>query len=47
MTADPWSPSLVIKAGAKVGRLDMNGRKLDDVVIEEGAYIAEIVNVAE
>ena len=47
ITADPWSPSLVIKAGAKVGRLDMNGRKLDDVVIEEGAYIAEIVNVAE
>ncbi len=47
MTADPWSPSLVIKAGAKVGRLDMNGRTLDDVVIEEGAYIAEIVNVAE
>ena len=47
MTADPWSPSLVIKAGAKVDRLDMNGRPFTDVIIEDGAYVAEIVNVAE
>lgn len=47
MTADPWSPSLVIKAGAKVGILDMNGRPFTDVIIEDGAYVAEIINIAE
>ena len=50
-----WSPSLIIKAGAHVKRLDMNGRTMDDtvhnvykqtVIIEEGAIVDEIVNLA-
>ena len=44
LTADKWSPSLIIKAGAKVGKLNYNGRPTEDVVIEEGAVIGEIIN---
>lgn len=45
-----WAPRLIIKAGAKVKKLDMNGRsRYDangnlDVIIEEGAEVLEIVN---
>lgn len=45
-----WAPSLIIKAGAKVNVLDMNGRsRYDkdgnlDLIIEEGATIGEIIN---
>lgn len=45
-----WSPSLIIKAGAEVKLLDMNGRsRYDsngnlDVIIEDGAVIGEILN---
>ena len=45
-----WSPSLIIKSGAKVGVLNMNGRsRYDkngnlDVIIEEGAIVGEILN---
>ena len=45
-----WSPSLIIKSGAKVKVLNMNGRsRYDakgnlDVIIEEGAQIGEIIN---
>lgn len=47
-----WSPSIIIKSGAKVNVLDMNGRsRYDangnlDVIVEEGAVIGEIINVA-
>ncbi len=47
LTATPWSPSIIIKAGAKVNRLDYNGRTAEDVIIEEGAIIGEVVNLAE
>ena len=45
-----WAPSLIIKAGATVDVLDMNGRsRYDskgnlDVVIEEGAIVKQILN---
>ena len=45
-----WSPSLIIKSGAKVKVLDMNGRsRYDsngnlDVIIEEGAVVEQIIN---
>lgn len=45
-----WAPSLIIKAGAEVKVLNMNGRsRYDkngnlDVIIEEGAKIGEIIN---
>lgn len=39
-----WSPSIIIKAGAKVGKIDFNGRTIEDVEIEEGAEIGEMVN---
>lgn len=45
--ADFWSPSLIIKSGAKVNKLDYNGRTNEDVLIEEGAIIGKIVNLAE
>jgi hypothetical protein len=51
-TATPWAPSLIIKSGAKIGTLDMNGRgRYDvngnlDVVIEDGAIIDSIINEA-
>ena len=47
------SPSLIIKSGATVNVLDMNGRKYYDkdgnldVIIEEGAIVKEIINLAE
>lgn len=50
--ATPWAPSLIIKSGAKIGTLDMNGRgRYDvngnlDVVIEDGAIIDSIINEA-
>lgn len=47
LTADPWSPSLIIKSGAKVDVLDYNGRTNEDVLIEEGAVVGEIRNLAE
>lgn len=47
LTADPWSPRLIIKAGATVKKLDYNGRTNEDVIIEEGAVVGEIVNLAE
>ena len=47
LTADPWSPCLIIKAGATVKKLDYNGRTNEDVIIEEGAVVEEIVNLAE
>ena len=52
-TATPWAPSLIIKAGATVKVLDMNGRsRYDkngnlDLVIEEGAIVESIINEAE
>ena len=48
-----WAPSLIIKSGATVNVLDMNGRKYYDqngnldVIIEEGAIVKEIINLAE
>lgn len=45
-----WAPSLIIKAGAEVKVLDMNGRsRYDsngnlDVIIEEGATVGQILN---
>ena len=45
-----WAPSLIIKAGAEVKVLNMNGRsRYDtngnlDVIIEAGANIGEIIN---
>lgn len=47
MTAEPWSPSLIIKSGATVKKLDYNGRPAEDVKIEDGATVLEIVNLAE
>ena len=47
LVAESWPPCLIIKAGAKVGRLDMNGRTAEHLVIEEGAVVGEIVNLAE
>lgn len=47
LVAEYWSPSLVIKSGATVKKLDMNGRTMDDVKIEDGATVVEIVNQAE
>lgn len=47
LVAEYWSPSLVIKSGATVKKLDMNGRTMDDVKIEDGATVGEIVNQAE
>jgi hypothetical protein len=47
LVAEYWSPSLVIKSGATVKKLDMNGRTMDDVKIEAGATVVEIVNQAE
>ena len=46
LTAEPWTPCLYIKAGATVKKLDMNGRTMDNVHIEEGATVVEIVNQA-
>ena len=51
--ANRWAPSLIIKAGATVKRLDMNNRpSLDNngnlsVIIEEGAVVEEIVNAID
>lgn len=48
-----WSPSLIIKSGAKVDVLDMNGRSRRDangnldVIIEEGATVGQIINEGE
>lgn len=47
LSAAPWSPCIIIKAGATVNRLDYNGRTAEDVIIEEGAVIGEIVNLAK
>jgi hypothetical protein len=47
LVAEYWSPSLIIKSGATVKKLDMNGRTMDDVKIEAGATVVEIVNQAE
>ena len=47
LTAAPWSPCIIIKAGAIVKKLDYNGRTAEDVIIEDGAVIGEIVNLAE
>lgn len=47
------APSLIIKSGATVNVLDMNSRKFHDksnnldVIIEEGANVKEIINLAE
>jgi hypothetical protein len=46
LTAEPWTPCLYIKAGATVKKLDMNGRTMDNVHIEDGATVVEIVNQA-
>ena len=53
LVAENWAPSLIIKAGATVKRLDMNGRQSIDkngnlsVIIEEGAVVEEIVNAID
>jgi hypothetical protein len=53
IVAEIWAPSLIIKAGATVKRLDMNGRQSIDkygnlsVIIEEGAVVEEIVNAID
>ena len=47
LTAEPWSPSLIIRSGATVKKLDLNGRPDEDVLIEDGAIVQEIVNKAE
>ena len=53
LVAKQWAPSLIIKAGATVKRLDMNGRQSIDkygnlsVIIEEGAVVEEIVNAID
>ena len=53
LVAKQWAPSLIIKAGATVKRLDMNGRQSIDkygnlsVIIEEGAVAEEIVNAID
>lgn len=51
--ANRWAPSLIVKAGAVVKRLDMNNRPSIDnkgnlsVIIEEGATVGEIVNAID
>lgn len=51
--ANRWAPSLIIKAGATVKRLDMNHRPSLDkdgnlsVIIEKGAIVGEIVNAVD
>ena len=51
--ANRWAPSLIIKAGAHVKRLDMNFRPSLDkygklsIIIEEGAIVDEIVNAID
>ncbi len=51
--ANRWAPSLIIKAGATVKRLDMNNRPSLDkngelsIIIEEGAVVEEIVNAID
>lgn len=47
LTAEFWPPHIVIKAGATVKKLDMNGRSMEHLEIEEGATVGEIVNQAE
>ena len=53
LTTEKWAPSLIIKAGATVKRLDMNNRPSLDkngnlsVIIEAGANIGEIVNAVD
>jgi hypothetical protein len=53
LVAKFWAPSIIIKAGATVKRLDMNGRSSLDkygnlsVIIEEGAVVEEIVNAID
>ena len=52
LVAPKWSPSLIIKAGAVVKRLDMNNTpsihegKLT-VIIEDGAVVQELVNAVD
>lgn len=43
LTADPWGPSLIIKDGAKVNVLDLQGRTTEDVIIESGATIGQTI----
>ncbi|MBQ8865460.1 MAG: hypothetical protein IJ020_04920 [Bacteroidaceae bacterium] len=51
--ANRWAPSIIVKAGAVVKRLDMNNRPSLDkygnlsVIIEEGATVGEIVNAID
>ena len=47
LTAEPWPPHIIIKAGAKVNKIDFNGRSDSRVEIEDGAVVGEIVNVGE
>ena len=53
LIAEPWAPALIIKAGATVKRLDMNGRPrinkngVETLIIEDGAIVNEIINLAE
>ena len=57
LVAEKWSPSLIIKAGAVVKRLDMNntpsthtkdnGVEVLTVIIEEGAVVQELVNAVD
>jgi hypothetical protein len=53
LVADYWAPSLIIKAGAEVKVLDMNGRPSIDnngnlsVIIEEGANVGKIINAID
>lgn len=50
LTADFWAPSIIIKAGATVKCLDMNGRPSIDnngklsVIIEDGATVGKVIN---
>lgn len=53
LTATSWAPSLIIKAGAEVKVLDMNGRPSLDkygnlsVIIEDGAIVGKILNAVD
>lgn len=53
ITAEKWAPSLIVKAGAVVNRLNMNNTPSLDkygklsVIIEEGATVKEIVNAID
>ena len=53
LIAEPWAPALIIKAGATVKRLDMNGRPrinkngVETLIIEDGAIVNEIIKLAE